>query len=82
MLEAAERGSRKTSIMYRANLSYDLLVQYLTVLRENEFLETPDGRIFFPTRKGSKFLKEFREFRELYESYEQKAQVIRKLFER
>ena len=82
MLEAAEHGSRKTSIMYKANLSYDLLVQYLAVLRENEFLETSDDRMFFPTRKGSKFLKEFREFRDLYESYEQKAQVIRKLFER
>ena len=82
MLEAAGNGSRKTAIMYRANLSYDLLVQYLSVLQKNEFLESPDNRIFFPTRKGHRFLKEFREFSELYESYEEKAQVIRKLFTR
>jgi predicted transcriptional regulator len=82
MLEAAGNGSRKTGIMYRANLSYALLVQYLSILREKEFLETSDNTIFFPTRKGNRFVKEFREFRELYESYEEKAQVIRKLFTR
>src|SRR6266550_3662675 len=35
MLEAAWKGSRKTSIMYRTNLSYKLLVAYMSVLREN-----------------------------------------------
>ena len=80
MLEAAEQGSRKTTIMFKANLSYALLVQYLSVLKANEFLETADdGKTFFPTRKGRTFVKEFREIRELHESYAQKAVVIRRL---
>src|SRR5438132_1665184 len=36
MLEAAEQGSRKTTIMFKANLSYALLVQYLSVLKGYE----------------------------------------------
>jgi len=79
MLEAAEQGSRKTSIMFKANLSYALLVHYLSVLKANEFLETPDDKTFFTTRKGQTFVKEFREIRELHESYAQKAVIIRRL---
>ena len=79
MLEAAEQGSRKTSIMFKANLSYALLVHYLSVLKANEFLETPDDKTFFTTRKGQRFVKEFREIRELHESYAQKAVIIRRL---
>ena len=80
MLEAAEQGSRKTTIMFKANLSYALLVQYLSILKANEFLETADdGKTFFPTRKGQNFVKEFREFRELHDSYTQKALVVNRL---
>src|SRR2546427_32151 len=63
MLALAENGSRKTNIMYKANLSYDLLVHYMSVLRVNELLETSDEQIFTLTRKGRKFLKEFSELR-------------------
>ena len=81
MLEAASQGSRKTGIMYRANLSYELLIQYMSVLVENQFLETPDNRTFFLTMKGRRFLKEFREFGEICDTYNAKALIIKKLFE-
>ena len=71
MLEAARKGARKTSIMYRTNLSYKLLVAYMSVLRENQLLETTDELVFYPTKKGHKFLKEFREMRELQDNYAQ-----------
>ena len=82
MLALAENGSRKTNIMYRANLSYDLLVHYMSVLRGNELLETSDGTIFFLTRKGRRFLKEFRELTELQDSCAQKALLIDKMLNR
>ena len=82
MLEAAWKGSRKTSIMYRTNLSYKLLVAYMSVLRENQLLETTDELVFYPTKKGHKFLKEFREMRELQDNYAQKALLICKMLER
>ena len=82
MLALAENGSRKTNIMYRANLSYDLLVHYMSVLRGNELLETYDGTIFLLTRKGRRFLKEFRELTELQDSCAQKALLIDKMLNR
>src|SRR2546426_11565366 len=82
MLALAENGSRKTNIMYRANLSYDLLVHYMSVLRGNELLETQDEQIFFLTRKGRRFLKEFRELTELQDSCAQKALLIDKMLNR
>jgi|SRR5438445_274031 len=82
MLETAEEGSRKTSIMYKANLSYALLVHYLSILRANEFLETADEKTFFPTRKGQMFVKEFREFREIHDSYAQKVLAINRMLKK
>ena len=82
MLTLAENGSRKTNIMYKANLSYDLLVRYMALLRGNELLETPGEGIFFLTRKGRKFLKEFRELTELQDSCAQKALLIGKMLNR
>ena len=79
MLTLAENGSRKTNIMYKANLSYDLLVHYMALLRGNELLETSDEQIFFPTRKGRRFLKEFGELRELQDKYARKSLLIDKM---
>jgi predicted transcriptional regulator len=78
MLSAAANGSRKTGIMYKANLSYELLVEYLSVIREARFIETPDEKTFFLTSRGRRFLKEFKEYKELRESANQKALEIRR----
>jgi predicted transcriptional regulator len=39
MLEAANGGSTKTKIMYKAFLSYAQLKEYLTLLLQNNLLE-------------------------------------------
>jgi predicted transcriptional regulator len=39
MLEAANGGSTKTKIMYKAFLSYAQLKEYLTLLLQNDLLE-------------------------------------------
>ena len=44
MLGAVGQGSRETSIMYRANLSYTLLVQYLSLLRASRTVE-PESKL-------------------------------------
>jgi len=58
VLEAANGGTSKTKIMYKAFLSYAQLKEYLGVLVENELLqydlETGEYRT---TEKGLKFLK-------------------------
>ena len=58
VLEAANGGSTKTKIMYKAFLSYAQLKEYLSVLIENGLLEYIEGeQIYKTTDKGNRFLK-------------------------
>jgi len=57
MLETAKTGSKKTNIMYRANLSYTQLTGYLYYLQQNGLIKHEEGtRIYKSTEKGLKFL--------------------------
>jgi len=58
MLDAANGGTTKTKIMYKAYLSYNQLKEYLSVLIENNLIEYLDGdNKFKTTEKGLYFLK-------------------------
>jgi predicted transcriptional regulator len=66
ILEAANGGTTKTKIMYRAFLSYGQLKEYLSVLIENNLIEYGDGtRKFKTTEKGLNYLKMHNEIGEL-----------------
>ena len=43
ILDAANGGTTKTKIMYKAYLGYNQLKEYLTILIENNLLEYIDG---------------------------------------
>jgi len=62
--------SKKTHIMYRANLSYRLLTSYLRVIMNAGLLEH-DEESYTVTEKGRMFL-------ELYESYERNCKDLEK----
>ncbi len=79
MLEASRDGCRKTKIMYSANLSYDLLTGYLSILVESGLLEADKDRRFFLTIKGEDYLREFRELQEIRDLYVTKERVLSKL---
>ena len=58
ILEAANGGTSKTKIMYKAYLSYAQLKEYLTILIENGLIEhIPTEQQFRTTEKGMKFIK-------------------------
>jgi predicted transcriptional regulator len=58
ILEAANGGSSKTKIMYKAFLSYNQLREYLSVLIENNLIEYLEGSpIYKTTEKGLVFLQ-------------------------
>jgi predicted transcriptional regulator len=58
ILEAANGGSTKTKIMYKAFLSYNQLREYLSVLIENNLIEYLEGSpIYKTTEKGLMFLQ-------------------------
>ncbi len=56
----AKKGALKTQIKSKANLSFTLLVKYLSILEENNLLEkfNCNGReIYRATPKGMEFIK-------------------------
>ena len=66
ILEAANGGTTKTKIMYKAFLSYAQLREYLSVLIENNLLEYLEGsQTYKTTEKGLNFLKMHNEIGEL-----------------
>jgi predicted transcriptional regulator len=66
ILEAAQGGTSKTKIMYKAFLSYAQLKEYLAVLVENRLLEYDKGTETFKTsEKGVRFLKLYNQIGEM-----------------
>ena len=75
MLDIAREGSLKTQIMYRANLSFAQLNEYLSLLLNLNLLEavkTPERKIYKTTDKGLRYLQSYREIRELLKKKEGK----------
>ena len=56
ILKLAERGAKKTDIMYRARLSFDMLERYLNALKEADFI-TEESSIWKTTKKGSHVIR-------------------------
>ncbi len=68
ILAIARDGSLKTQIMYRANLSFAQLNEYLSFLLKRELLKrnTKNGKtIYKTTDKGFKFLENYEEISDL-----------------
>ena len=68
--DAGNVGSKKTHIMYGANLSYKLLMRYLGVALQSG-LVCDEGSCFVITEKGKEFL-------EFYKDYEKSQAEIEK----
>jgi predicted transcriptional regulator len=69
ILDAANGGTTKTKIMYKAYLSFTQLKEYLSVLIENNLIEYIDGTSTFKTtEKGLNFLKMHNEMGELLQT--------------
>ncbi|MEM3457916.1 MAG: winged helix-turn-helix domain-containing protein [Candidatus Bathyarchaeia archaeon] len=68
ILEIAKDGTLKTQIMYRANLSFTQLNDYLKFMLKINLLdktEENDKEIYRATAKGLDFLQRYREITEL-----------------
>jgi len=61
ILGVAERGARKTRIVYRANLNFDIVKKYLERLIESDLIRRTDDLHYETTEKGVKFLEGYRE---------------------
>ena len=56
ILSNCQNGAKKTWVMYRANLSYDLTASYLNELIKNGLIEARDG-FYYTTEKGKQLLE-------------------------
>ena len=65
ILDAANGGSTKTKVMYKAFLSYAQLREYFSVLLENNLLYIDGDHKYKTTEKGLIFLKMHNEIGEL-----------------
>lgn len=75
ILEAANGGTTKTKIMYRAFLSYAQLKEYLRVLVENGLLEhDKKSELFKTTEKGLRFNRLFNQLEHV--SYDQEISEL------
>ena len=62
MLSAASVKSKKTRIMYQANLSYRLMEKYLNSLLESGLVERNDDSSYLVTWKGKNFLQMYEDY--------------------
>ncbi len=74
VLAVTSNGALKTQIMYKANLSFAQLNEYLSFLLEVGLLKTVKKRertVYKTTRKGVKYLESYAEIRDLLGNGEQ-----------
>ena len=62
VLEIARLGAKKTWIVYRANLNFKLVKDYLDELMEKRLLDS-EGSIYRTTDQGLEFLEEYKNFK-------------------
>jgi predicted transcriptional regulator len=62
VLSVVSKRTRKTRIMYQANLSFRLIEKYLAILLEQELLKCETGSCYLITHKGKKFLQMYTEY--------------------
>ncbi len=68
ILEVAIDGALKTQMMYRANLSFAQLNEYLKLLTDLKLLDIPENnvrKIYKTTSKGMRYLQSYRDINEL-----------------
>ena len=72
ILEIAKNGTLKTQIMYRANLSFAQLSEYLTFMKNADLLQQYNtGKdVYVTTEKGKDFFERHGELSKLLEEHE------------
>jgi len=63
ILNIAREGARKTRIVYRANLNFTIVKNYLRRLTEWDLLKK-DGAEYKTTEKGTEYVRQYQALRE------------------
>ncbi len=85
LLTIAKNGALKTHLMYRANLSYLMVTEYLAFLSKASLIKEsidPDGttKLYRTTDKGLKYLEVYESLREIVGFEPPKSQAKADIF--
>lgn len=61
ILRVARSGAKKTHLVYKANLNFDIVKKYLSRLSEQSLISSENGH-YITTEEGVKFLDKYQEF--------------------
>jgi predicted transcriptional regulator len=64
VLQSCKNGSRKTRLMYSANLSYYLTIKYVSFLENARLIARKDD-MYFLTEKGRTLLEKLNKYRNM-----------------
>lgn len=74
LIRSKNNNAKPTHIMYKANLSHEMLTEYLTELKKKDFVvETIDKesrRTYSLTDKGLKFLQDYEQMKRFLTAYD------------
>lgn len=77
ILRVARGGAKKTWIVYRANLNFKIVKDYLSDLTENGMLAAPDGsNMYRTTERGLDFLEQYESFKKFQIVEEDRVDVF------
>ncbi len=65
ILKVARVGAKKTHLVYKANLNFEIVKKYLSRLSENRLISSENGH-YITTEEGMKFLDNYQEFNSMY----------------
>ncbi len=65
ILKVARVGAKKTHLVYKANLNFEIVKKYLSRLSENRLISSENGH-YITTEEGMKFLDSYQEFTSMY----------------
>lgn len=65
ILKVARVGAKKTHLVYKANLNFEIVKKYLSRLTENRLISSENGH-YITTEEGMKFLDSYQEFASMY----------------
>ena len=78
ILSAASQNAKKTQIMYRANLSYRVLLKYLNEVTSASLLSFDDNENRYAlTPKGKDFLLAYKEYSRTHKNFEKHRDEVR-----
>ncbi len=64
ILNVSEYGAKKTQIVYKANLNFNIVKKHIDALMKRGFVEK-DDRLYFTTERGKNFVDNYRQIKSM-----------------